>query len=319
MALFDRSLLIKSLDTFSKTKKGIPNAEVESYLRHYQLHALAKASDYRIGRLKLDEILVSVQFFQQQKPFIAKGIVIITHGYMDHVGLYGHLIQVAFECGFDVVAYDMSGHGLSEGNPLDVDDFEHYALQLDELIKYIRRNEEIDLPIHLIGQSTGGAVICAQHLLLDEPQSLLGGKRILLAPLIRPAMWKSIQRRFRWLKYVISKVPRRYSRSSHDEAFVNFISDNDPLQHDEIPVGWIGAMLAWGEWVEHQQPSQEPLYIIQGNADKTVAWEHNMAVFKRIYPKVDISIVPEARHHLVNESDEFRTQVFERIRNIIGN
>lgn len=319
MALFDRSLLIKSLDTFSKTKKGIPNAEVESYLRHYQLHALAKASDYRIGRLKLDEILVAVQFFQQQTPFIAKGIVIITHGYMDHVGLYGHLIQVAFECGFDVVAYDMSGHGLSEGNPLDVDDFEHYALQLDELIKYIRRDEGINLPIHLIGQSTGGAVICAQHLLLDEPLGLSGGKRILLAPLIRPAMWKSIQRRFRWLKYVISRVPRRYSRSSHDEAFVHFISDNDPLQHDQIPVGWIGAMLAWGEWVEQQQPSQEPLYIIQGDADKTVAWEHNMAVFKRIYPKVDISIVPEARHHLVNESDEFRTQVFERIRNIIGN
>jgi alpha-beta hydrolase superfamily lysophospholipase len=301
MALFDRSLLIKSLDTFSKTKKGIPNAEVESYLRHYQLHALAKACEYRIGRLKLDDITVSLQFFQQHKPAFAKGIIIISHGYMDHVGLYRHLIQVAYDCGFDVMAYDMSGHGLSEGNPLDVDDFEHYALQLDELIKYIRRNEVNSLPIHLVGQSTGGAVICAQQLLLDEPQGLCGGKRILLAPLIRPAMWKSIQRRFRWLKYVISRVPRRYSRSSHDEEFVNFISVNDPLQHDQIPVGWIGAMLAWGEWVEQQQPCEEPVYVIQGDADKTVAWEHNMAVFKLIYPNVEISIVSEARHHLVNE------------------
>ncbi|MGH1462244.1 MAG: alpha/beta hydrolase [Neptuniibacter sp.] len=315
MAHFDRDLLIKSLETFLKAPKGIPNGEVSSYLRHYHLYDLASSGVYRIGRMVLDDVAVTLQLFQQRDIVSTKGLVIVCHGYMDHVGLYSHLITALHQDGFDVLCYDMSGHGLSDGDPLAVNDFEHYALQLDAVIKYVKTAGTG--PIHLIGQSTGGAVICAQHLLLEAPQTLSGGKRILLAPLVRPSMWRSIQRRFRWLKYVIRRVPRRYSRSSHDHDFVTFLAENDPLQHTEIPVSWIGAMLAWGDWLEQQEPSSEPVYIAQGTEDKTVDWKHNLQVLKAVYPNSQVMMIKNARHHLVNESDQYLNPVLKFISSVL--
>lgn len=316
MAHFDRDLLIKSLETFSKAPKGIPNGEVNSYLRHYHLYDLASSGVYRIGRMVLDDVAVTVQLFQKRDVVSTKGLVIVCHGYMDHVGLYRHLITALYQDGFDVLCYDMSGHGLSDGDPLDVDDFEHYALQLNGLIKSFANGE--NRPIHLIGQSTGGAVICAQHLLLDNPQSLHGGERILLAPLVRPAMWRSIQRRFRWLKYVIRRVPRRYSRSSHNHDFVTFLAENDPLQHNEIPVSWIGAMLAWGDWLEQQKPSAEPVYIVQGTEDRTVDWMHNLQVLKAVFPNNKVMTLKNARHHLVNESAQYLSPMLKFVTSVLS-
>ncbi|MGH1430190.1 MAG: alpha/beta fold hydrolase [Neptuniibacter sp.] len=316
MALFDRDILIKSLETFSKAPKGIPNGEVNAYLRHYHLYDSASSGVYRIGRMVLDDVAVTLQLFQQRDAVISKGLVVVCHGYMDHVGLYSHLITALQQDGFDVLCYDMSGHGLSDGDPLDVDDFEHYALQLNGLIKAFAHGG--NKSIHLIGQSTGGAVVCAQHLLLDNPQSLQGGKRILLAPLVRPAMWKSIRRRFRWLKYVIRRVPRRYSRSSHNHDFVTFLAENDPLQHNEIPVSWIGAMLAWGDWLEQQKPSVEPVYIIQGTEDRTVDWIHNLQVLEAVFPNNKVMTLKNARHHLVNESAQYLNPVLKFVSSVLS-
>ena len=47
------------------------------------------------------------------RPAVARGTVLICHGYFDHVGLYRHLIAHVLELGYAVLAYDLPGHGLS--------------------------------------------------------------------------------------------------------------------------------------------------------------------------------------------------------------
>lgn len=315
MSGFERTHLIHSLSPFSEAKEGIINPHIDAYLHHYSLHPLTDRSRYKIGCITLDEITTTVQTFRQQKGTISKGSVIIVHGYMDHTGLYSKLISLLLSQQLDVVCYDLSGHGLSNGDPLAVEDFKHYAIQLNQLLKH----PDIPLakPIHLIGQSTGGAIICAQHQLLTKPVPLHGGQRILLAPLIRPAMWRSIKRRFRWLKYVLQRIPRRYSRNSHDAEFLHFLAEQDPLQHKKIPVSWIGAMLAWGDWLEAQPACNNCIHVIQGTGDQTVDWQHNIEIFKQTYPELRIHLIDGARHHLVNESVKYRQQVFQEIERIL--
>lgn len=316
MTDFDRSSLIKTLPAYSRSAIGLPNAQIESYLRFYSLYDLAISSHYCFGRLELEGVETAVQSFSQRNEGKTQATVVVIHGYMDHMGLYHHLLRFLYNAGYNVVCFDLSGHGLSEGDPLYVDDFEHYALQLDRLIHYLPQGST--KPIHLVGQSTGAAIVCAQSLLLDRPQSINNGHRILLAPLIRPTLWKSIKRRFRWLRYVIRRVPRHFSLSSHDECFVRFIAERDPLQHKQIPVAWVGAMLAWGDWFEQQSPTALPVSIIQGTSDRTVDWRGNLEVMDRVFPNNELCLIEHARHHLVNESEHYRSQVFSCIEAILS-
>ena len=315
MHSFERTHLVRSLLPFNQAQEGLCNPHIDAYLRHYKLHPLTKISRYKIGHIVLDEITTAVQSFVQNEQTTCRGSTILVHGYMDHTGLYAKLISHLLNQQLDVICYDLSGHGLSGGSPLAVEDFEHYARQLNQLLTH--PDIQLSQPIHLIGQSTGGAIICAQQKLLSHSAPLNGGQRILLAPLARPAMWRSIKRRFRWLKYVVRRTPRRYSRSSHDAEFLNFIAEHDPLQHQEIPVNWIGAMLAWGDWLEAQSACDDHIHVIQGTDDQTVDWQHNIEVFKQVYPDLQLHLINGARHHLVNESTKFRQQVFQHIEEIL--
>lgn len=306
---FSREALIKSLPPLDQYCSSRASTELRSYLKHYQLASLSGSCKYSIGRLLLDEVQVAVQRFSQTQRESCRGSIVVVHGYMDHMGLYQHLIKYLYACGFDVICYDLSGHGLSDGAPLDVESFEHYAIQLDQLLRH--PSLSLQHPVHLIGQSTGGAIICGRQRLLADPHALPGGQCVLLAPLIRPALWRSIKRRFRWLKYVLRRVPRRLSQNSHDPEFIEFIAQHDPLQHKVIPVGWIGAMLAWGDWIEQQAAFDTRLHIIQGTDDLTVDWQHNMAIFERLYPNSRFNFIENARHHLVNESEHYRKLLFK--------
>ncbi len=314
MPAFDRDLLVQGLPLYVDTPPGIPSESVRSYLRLYHLLDLAERTEYRIGRIDLDEVWITMQSFFLKPGENCRGTVIVLHGYMDHMGLYQHLINDLLSSGFNVVCYDLSGHGLSDGDPLHVDDFQHYATQLSEVLS--RFDQEFTYPVHLVGQSTGAAVVMAHQLLFTDKKIPSLGERVLLAPLVRPSMWRSIQRRYRWLKYVLRRVPRKYGQNSHDKAFLHFVAEHDLLQHREIPVSWVGAMLAWGNWIESHKPVLGRIHMIQGTDDRTVDWHHNMAVLGRLYPELEMTLVDDAKHHLVNESPEYRDQVFNQIHKV---
>lgn len=314
--MFDRDCLVKGLPLYKAALPGIPCQNVRGYLVHYALLELAESSEYRIGRMVLDELSVTLQSFAHTDDNHSRGTVVIVHGYMDHMGLYQKLITTLYKTGYDLLCYDLSGHGLSDGNPLAVDDFKHYATQLSELISKV--GPSLKAPLHMIGQSTGAAVLIAHQLLFSSQSMPQQGVQVMLAPLIRPNLWRSIKRKFSLLKYVLKRVPRQYSQNSHDAAFIRFIEERDSLQHRQIPVSWIGAMLSWGDWIEQHPPVKGRVYMIQGTDDSTVDWQHNLGVMGRLYPDLDLTLIEQAKHHLVNESDRYRLQVFQRILQILA-
>jgi len=314
LSIFERDLLVRELRAYPEAEEGVSSANLRAYLACYNLLELAGQASYRIGYMLLDDVAVALQTFSQQDRSGSKGSVVIVHGYMDHMGLYQHLIKALYNQGYDLLCYDLSGHGLSAGHALAVDDFQHYATQLAELLDHFKG--QLARPIHLVGQSTGGAVVMAHQLFFPDHSQQVIGERVLLAPLVRPSLWRSIKRKFQWLKYFLRHVPRRYSENSHDEEFIRFIREVDPLQHREIPVSWVGAMLVWGDWIEAHPPVSGRMHMIQGSDDGTVDWQHNRTVLECLYPDLQLTILDGAKHHLVNEEPYYRDQVFTQIESI---
>jgi len=280
----------------------------EKYLRLYGMHHAGRYL-HRWGRVVVSPYTIACHYWlPQQAPTLPeKGMVMVVHGYFDHVGLYGHLVRHLLELDYGVVAFDLPGHGLSSGERASIATFDHYVEVFEDILAHVR--QAFPGSISAIGQSTGGANLL-KHLSLGRRDL---AKIVLLAPLIEPSRWWFNRIVYLLGHHVIKGVKRVFNTNSSDANFVRFIERDDPLQPDYIPIEWLGAMHGWIKDCRAMNPCDFPLTIIQGTADKTLSWRTNLRILRRKFPAADVVLVPKARHHLVNESLPLRQQVFERM------
>jgi len=236
----------------------------------------------------------------------ARATVLLLHGYYDHMGLYRHVFDWALAMNFAVLSCDLPGHGLSEGEPASIGDFAEYQAVLGALLESAGRLG-LPQPWHLFGQSTGGAILL-DYLLTGTPRPQLG-QSVLLAPLVRPPAWGRSKLSYHLLNPFVRQIGRRFSANSADPDFLDFVR-RDPLQAHVLPVAWVGALARWIPRIERAPVSAQRPLIIQGDADMTVDWRHNLAVLADKFRGAEQLILPGARHHLVNEEATQRARLF---------
>lgn len=245
------------------------------------------------------------------------GTAVILHGYFDHTGLYGHLIKNCLEQGLSVVSLDLPGHGLSTGKPASIASF---ALYGDALIALLERVEDqgVAHPWFAIGQSTGAAILMDSVLNQRLVEQFAFRCFILLAPLLKPYGWNKARILFHGTRLFLSSTPRRFSANSHDLEFLEFLRGQDALQCKRLPRDWVLAMLDYQVRFAHAEVGNVPMHIIQGTDDKTVDWQNNIEEITAKFPGSLSYLVADAKHHLVNESAEFRNKVFGLVNQIIA-
>jgi alpha-beta hydrolase superfamily lysophospholipase len=280
------------------------SAHEQAYRRFYGFAPLP-AQCSRLGYFQIAGYRIAAQVWWSQAP---RGTLLLLHGYYDHSGLYRHVIEWALGLGFAVLAFDLPGHGLSSGTRASISDFAEYQLVLQGALV---QAAELDLPQpwHLCGQSTGGAILI-DYLLTGRPGPEVG-ETILLAPLVRPRAWGWSQLSYRMLRSFVSEIPRRFSDNSNDAEFIDFIQNRDPLQARSLPTAWVGALSQWVPHIEGAPRSTRSPLIVQGEADMTVAWPHNLAVLQDKFAAPEIFRLAQARHHLANEAPALRQRYFD--------
>ena len=234
----------------------------------------------------------------------AEKTLFIVHGYFDHTGLYGRLIEYGLERGYNVVMFDLPGHGLSSGERLVIEDFTDYVQVLKDCFEACR--EYLPGPWHIAAQSTGCSIVMDYLLHTQEP---LVERVVLLAPLVRPSRWWWVSFAYSVCKGRVEYVPRRFNKVAHDKTFLKLIQ-NDALQSHKVSVRWVGALHKWIEQFLEASPSSfEPL-VIQGDADTTVDWRYNLQQVQAKFPQARLCYLKDAHHHLVNEDEEIRAHIF---------
>jgi len=280
------------------------SAQALAYQRFYGLDFSSHNVSSRLGRFQVDGYeLVSQVWWPEQ----AKATLFVIHGFYDHTGLYRHVIEWALEQDFAVIACDLPGHGLSSGERASIKDFAEYQ---DTLQGLFAEAQSLDLPQpwHLCGQSTGGAIVI-DHVLHAGANSPAQGQVILLAPLVRPRSWGWSQFSYYLLRPFVKAIARRFSENSNDPAFLPFLQA-DPLQPLRLPTAWVGALARWIKRVEAAPVSPRRPLVVQGQADMTVDWQHNLEVLRAKFDRPQVLMLPEARHHLANEAAVLRGEFF---------
>jgi acylglycerol lipase len=108
-----------------------------------------------------------------------RGVVVFVHGIVEHAGRYTAFAERLNKLGLVVRAYDLRGHGRSEGPRVYVRSFSEHIGDLDRFISSIRE-EQSDLPFFLMGHSMGGAI--ASRWVVDNNPDING--LILSAPAV---------------------------------------------------------------------------------------------------------------------------------------
>ncbi len=86
-----------------------------------------------------------------------RGVVAIVHGYAEHSGRYAHVGEFLTGRGYAVEAFDLRGHGRSEGTRARVESVNEYLLDTGHFL-YRIRERHLGRPIFLLGHSMGGLI-----------------------------------------------------------------------------------------------------------------------------------------------------------------
>jgi acylglycerol lipase len=86
--------------------------------------------------------------------------LLLVHGLAEHSGRYEHFGAWFAERGCAVHAYDLIGHGRSDGARGHLRRFSDFLDDLDAMLQFVRERDP-ELPIVLVGHSVGGLVVTA--------------------------------------------------------------------------------------------------------------------------------------------------------------
>lgn len=241
-----------------------------------------------------------------------KGQILLLHGYVLHSLCQASFISHLVAEGWEVIAIDWPGHGISSGKRANISDFSVYSQVLSSVIDTIDRSGKA--PLHLIAHSTGCAA-WIEYMLNGFPDPF--NKVILISPLLRNAAWHVSVTGVRVAKTMgWSLVPRIFRKSSHDTDYLKLVRQ-DPLAPWVLPIQWSQSLIRWEKKLHKTTPFQRPVTIFQGTHDTVVDWKYGLRSLRRIFPRASIIRCKGQRHDLLNEKLPARRQVFEAIDRVL--
>ncbi len=300
-----RDITARILQPLNLNQPYSPCREVVAYRRLYALDVLP--AQHWQGYIEMPLFRIHVQVFSPEVP--PKGTVCILHGYLEHSGIYQPIFRELLEQGFSVISYDLPGHGLSDGSPANIQNFDHYQDVLAEVYQYVKHAEQLPKPWLGIGQSTGGA-IWMHHLLefAAKREDPIVDRVLLLSPLIRPAksQWWHNPVGLGIIRRIKRQVPRHFRRNNHNPEFLRFVRLKDPLQPRMMGMDWILAMSKWMLEMEQRPACRIPVWLAQGALDQTVDWRYNIDYIRRKFRLQTVLMLEEGSHQLINERADIR-------------
>lgn len=100
-----------------------------------------------------------------------RAVLVLVHGLRDHSSRYETIVRQLNEAGFAVYAFDLRGHGRSEGPRAFVRSFTEYVADLGTFVGRVRERQG-KRPMFLLGHSMGGAIVTL--FALSNPNTIQG-------------------------------------------------------------------------------------------------------------------------------------------------
>jgi alpha-beta hydrolase superfamily lysophospholipase len=247
-------------------------------------------------------------FYQTWSSPNTRGTIVLTHGMSEHSEVYNQTAEKIVAMGWNVCAWDLRGHGRSEGRRGCIDNFHDFSLDLISFIQYLQKSDRIQGPLVLLGHSMGGLITLRAS--LDASASIKPKAMVFSSPLLGfgleiPAI-KDFAARIlnRILPTVTMYNEINYADLSRDIEWQKACA-NDPLRHEKISAPIYLGMIEGMSYIKaHASEIKTPVLFLVSGEDRVVSPAATKEFFSKIgSKKKELIVYPDSRHELFNDFD----------------
>ena len=208
-------------------------------------------------------------YSQYWKPRNPKAVLLIVHGLKDHGSRYESISEQLVGHGYAVFAFDLRGHGKSEGERAFVKSFDDYVQDLEIFHERVRHLES-GRPVFLFGHSMGGAIALLYTLTREPAISGL----LLSAPALKVP--DNISSLLVWFTKRLGRIaPKRPVLKLDNDLFTrdaDFLAamNSDPLIYNKPhPARTAAELLRAIERIQKTMSTLDtPIVVMHGTMDK---------------------------------------------------
>src|SRR5919202_6323725 len=227
----------------------------------------------------------------------ARRLVVLVHGYGEHISRYAHVAEALLAHGSTVVGPDHVGHGHSAGERALVQSFEPIVDDLRGVVQA----ERGELPVVIVGHSMGGLIATryAQRHREDLAGLVLSGPAVGLTPVFEG-----------WLAAPEPPSdPIDIATLSRDPAVGEAYADDPLVYHGGWKRPTLEAFVTADRAIADGPGFGDlPLLYVHGAEDQLVPLDLARPVVERLAgPDTEWHVVDGARHEVFNELDQDET------------
>ncbi len=259
-------------------------------------------------------------YYQNWETDDAVATLVMTHGMGEHSEAYQYLAKGLAKYKINLTAWDLRGHGKSDGKRGYVDDFMDYVDDLGLFFKYLDSQKKLSLPYFIGGHSLGG-LITLRYLLENgsgKAKAICVSSPLLGFSLEIPAIKDYASHILhRFLPTVTLHNEIDFNVLTHDKEIVKSYS-SDPFRHDKISSGVYLGMVDSIKAVSERGGNaiSAPFLMQLAGDDQIVSRPASEVFFKTVYsPQKELIVYEGAYHEIFNETT--RDKVYEDLSNFI--
>ena len=257
-----------------------------------------------------DDVMLHTVINEAQHPM---GVIVINHGFSEHLGRYDHLASYLCEHGYHVIRYDLRGHGKTVSARGYISSYKEFVGDCDVIVNYAK-NTYPSLPLIILGHSMGGFV--SVNYALEHPEKvkglILSGPALYDLPKSKGIYSLALNIMGRLLPKFTIPNPIGDEICSVKEVVESNREDNLVLKR--VSAGMLYQFLKVGSKniKAKQQEFGHPVLILHGEDDTIVPEVISDKFFKSI-PATDKTriVYPKLYHEIFNE--RCHEEIFETI------
>jgi alpha-beta hydrolase superfamily lysophospholipase len=222
-------------------------------------------------------------YYQRWRPEGApRAVLAVVHGFGEHSGRYGNVVDWFVPRGYAVYALDIRGHGRSPGQRGYIDSFAQVRDDIRAFLDLVQEQEP-GQPLFLLGHSQGSLMVL--DYVLRDPSGLTGviaSGSMLCPPGISPLLLQASRILSRVWPTCSLEVGLDVDALSRDKA-VGEAYTNDPLVHGKGTPRLGNENMKAIAWTQaHAADLALPCLLVHGGADALCPPEASLTFFENV-------------------------------------
>lgn len=231
------------------------------------------------------------------------GTLAIVHGLGEHAGRYGDLASHFVNSGFDVLSFDLQGHGQDPAARGVIDGYESLLDDVGSLLER-SRNHLPGLPCFLLGHSMGGNLAINYVLQRSPlPDAVIASSPMFRTPKEPTGLWNAVARiasRLAPNLCIPTGIPTHWLTDNTSEQE---LVDRDPLYHRRVSLRLGAALIDSGRWaIANSSRLAVPTLITHGSLDRVTMPEASIEFSRSAGEHCQIEILQGHQHEAFRDN-----------------